>query len=313
MKLKYALIEKLHILTRRELHLFLYICQIQNDYTGTVDGLHYRDVVGFTGMCKQSVYNSLRSLEDKGMIDVSRSSKIDFDICIPGNAFPDRDALKEGYVNLNRKAFRTAMFRKLKAHEIYLLLEFLKCTHEGSSSMVRNVEDLYDRMQKLLGVTERVIRSYLHSMRQFFSIGIKNGKYYITYLHSAFKLPKPGEEKAEIDWYREHIVEEGCRRSRTAYTEKAFDDVKGLLRTYKPDEYQGIGQRLMESIAKSVEGIRQKERSLNPKYVHKLLREALGLPESEESRRRKEEERARKRSKKNFENIMKHWNDPEPV
>ena len=47
-------------------------------------------------------------------------------------------------------------------------------------------QKFYEVFTKLLHVTKRVIRCYLHSLRRFFSVGIKDGLYYITLLHSVF-------------------------------------------------------------------------------------------------------------------------------
>lgn len=279
MKLKYLIIGKLHTLTRREFHLLLYACRIQDDATGKVEGLYYRDVMKHTGMCKQSVYNALRGLEAKGIIRITGRTDVDCNIRIIDNDFPDAAARSEGYVNLNREAFRTVAFGKLKAPEIYMLLEFLKGTHENGHSLVIGVKKLYEKFKKILGVTDRVIRSYLHSLRQFFSIGIKEGQYYITYMHSAFR--KPGREgKTETAVYREHLVSKECRRCHIQYTQKELEDVATLTtRNYQPGKYPEVLRILMQCIRFSVEGLRWKDRALNPKYIHKLLRRALDLPD----------------------------------
>lgn len=309
MKLKYRIIEKLHTLTRREFHLLLYACRIQDEATGRVEGVYYRDVMKHTGMCKQSVYNALRGLETKGIIMIIGHTDVDCDIEIIDNAFPDAAARSEGYVNLNREAFRSAAFRKLKGHEIYMLLEFLKGTHENGHSLIDGVDHLYEKYTKRLGVTDRVIRSYLHSLRSFFSIGIKAGKYYITYLHKKFEKPKPGEAKSGADWYREHVVCREFVRNRITYGAKDQADAEGLLRIYPPSKHTNVIQALAQSIAKSVEGIQCKDRTANLPWIHKLLRQALGLPETEKSK----EEKERKAFDQRFQQIMESWNDPEPV
>lgn len=300
MKLKYRLIEKLHTLTRREFHLFLYACRIQDDTTGRVEGLYYRDVMKHTGMCKQSVYNALHGLEAKGIIRITGRTDIDCNIRIPDNDFPDAAAWSEGYVNLNREAFRR--IGALKAPEIYLLLEFLKGTHEGSGSLIIGVRRLYKKYRELLGVTVRVIRSYLHRLKQFFSIGIKDGKYYITYLHSVFRKPGGKGSRSEIEVYREHLISKECRRSHIQYTQKELEDVVTLTtHNYRPGKYPEVLRILMQCIRSSAEGLRWKDRSLNPKYIHKLLRRALDLPAKKSDQRPEAE------------NNRNAWNDPEPA
>lgn len=226
-----------------------------------------------TGMCKQSFYNALKGLEEKRIITVTKESDVDYDVCILGNAVPDDETRKQGYVKLNRKAFRSKAFGALKAHEKYLLLEFLKGTHENGHSIRIGVDRFYQKYEGILGVSKRVIRGYLHHLRSFFSIGIKNGMYYITYLHSVFAEERGG--KSEERQYFEHMVRKECRRNHTPEEEKGIEDTAELVnqyRQYLADGRNGMLKLLMRCIGRSVEGIERKKRKLNAKYVHKLVR-----------------------------------------
>lgn len=288
MKIKYTIISKLNTLSAKEMDLFFYLCMNMNQHTGYVEGVYYRDVMKVAGMCKQSFYNALKGLEEKEIVRVEKLSEVDYNVLILDNDFPDAEARSKGYVKLNRKAFRKKEFWKLKAHEKYMLLEFLKGTHENGHSIRIGVETLYENYTKLLGVSKRVIRGYLHNLRKFFSIGIKDGKYFITYLHSVFSDDRRRQKKSEESWYREHLVRKECWRNHIEYNEEEMIKLAYLPRQYKEfvdgqseiEKIMGAAKVLMLCIRTSIEGIRQKDRQLQPKYIHKLMRKAIGLPES---------------------------------
>lgn len=283
MKIKYTIICKLNKLSSKEMDLFFYLCQCMKQETGYVEGVYYRDVMKQTGMCKQSFYNALKGLEQKKIVTVTKQSEVDYNVLILDNDFPNDTERKKGYVKLNRKAFRSGRFWKLKAHEKYMLLEFLKGTHENGHSLQMKTENLYEKFRKLLGVTDRVIRGYLHNLRKFFSIGIKHGKYYITYLHSVFSdIDRESRiKKAEVMWFREHLVRKECWRNHISYEESAINDTAELVKQYH--EYSKTAgldmiQLLMFCIRKSIEDTEWKERVLSVKYVHMLVRKELGMP-----------------------------------
>lgn len=278
MRIKYSLLPKLRNLTNREMDFFLHIARYQ-DRSGFVVGVHNQAVCRATGMCKQSFYTSMRGLAEKGVITYDRNDN-DYDIMILGNNFAYENAWKEGYINLQRKVFHQKKFKALKANEKYMLMEFLKRTNESSKTSFHiYTKNFYRNFIGFLGVTKRVIRAYLHSLRRFFSIGIKNGQYYITYRHSVFG---PKEETIHIDDQDyEYFVKTQCRRNRIRYTVDSLKDTAGLFKTYRP-LYARIDLTLRElremvasAICKSVENKEPLDRQLNPKYVHKLLREDL--------------------------------------
>ena len=136
MRIKYSLIDKLKNLTSTEMDLFLYIAKYQR-LNGFVAGVHNQNVCKATGMCKQSFYTAMRGLERKEIVKISRTSDIDYDFLILGNDFTGDDAFKagcEGYIDLSRSIFHKKQFKQLKAKEKWLLLYFLHCTHDNSSS-----------------------------------------------------------------------------------------------------------------------------------------------------------------------------------
>lgn len=277
MKIKHEIIPKTNVLTAKEWDLLLYIISIEDQETGFVEGVHYRDVMKYTGMCKQSFYNAMGGLEQKNIVKVTRTSEVDYNMLILDNGFPDHNW--RGYVKLSRKVFRTEKFRKLKAHEKYMLFEFLKGTYENGHSMCIGVKKFYEKFQQLLGVTVRVLRSYLHNLKKFFSIGIKNGKYYITYLHSVFE-DKDHSGKSEESVHLEQLVKKECHRNHISFDDDNLEDTAYLVkqyRTYQDGGTKGIIELLMYCIRMSIEGIRWKDRMLQSRYIHLLVRKGLGI------------------------------------
>lgn len=260
----------------------LYIARKQ-DLRGCVVGVHNQDVCRNTGMCKQSFYSAMRGLERKGVIQVYKASEIDYDITILDNDCEDKQTggffCPEGYINLQRSVFRQKRFKKLKAKEKWMLMYFLHITHENSSSYRIGTRTLYQKFTKLLGVTSRVIRSYLHNLRTFFSIGIVKGNYFITYRHSVFD---PKDEIGTERSCHENFVKAAVRRNkiRTA----AYQDIRQtaeLVKQYRQiarDMGYDIFEVLRLCIRESVKNKeRPKDRKLQDKYIHKLMRKALAL------------------------------------
>lgn len=278
MRIKYSLLDRIKNLTSTELDFLLYIARKQ-DLRGCVVGVHNQDVCRNTGMCKQSFYTAMRGLEKKGVIRTFKASEIDYDITILDNDFSYDGAFNEGYINLQRSVFRQKHFKKLKAKEKWMLMYFLHITHENSSSYRIGTKTFYDKFTKLLRVSGRVIRSYLHNLRRFFSIGIVKGKYFITYRHSVFKA------KDEIGTERcchENFVAAAARRNRIReVTYQSIRDTAELVKQYRQDAAvrgYDIFEILRICIRESVKDKeRPKDRKLQDKYIHKLVRKTLAL------------------------------------
>ena len=141
----------------------------------------------------------------------------------------------------------------------------------------------YEKFTKLLHISEKVLRSYLHSLKKFFSIGLKDGKYYITYLHSAFKQLAAGDAawKSERSWYLEGLIKKECHRLHISYEKQELEDVAYLPVQYQNyEDRKSLFERVKSCIRQSIDGIRYSERTLQNKYIHKLLKKALEIPET---------------------------------
>lgn len=280
MRIKYSLIDKLKNLTSTEMDLFLYIAKYQR-LNGFVAGVHNQNVCKATGMCKQSFYTAMRGLERKEIVKISRTSDIDYDFLILGNDFTGDDAFKagcEGYIDLSRSIFHKKQFQQLKAKEKWLLLYFLHCTHDNSSSYRIGTGNFYKKFCTLLGVTKRMVRSYLHSLRAFFSVGIVKGIYYITYKRSVFNQKQGEQEKQEHEFFASALLRRNKIRK---YNQEALAETAKLIKQYRGiahDSGYNIFDVLEKAVRESIpDESKPKDRKLSYKYVHKLVRKTLAL------------------------------------
>lgn len=280
MRIKYSLIDKLKNLTSTEMDLFLYIAKYQR-LNGFVAGVHNQNVCKATGMCKQSFYTAMRGLERKEIVKISRTSDIDYDFLILGNDFTGDDAFKagcEGYIDLSRSIFHKKQFKQLKAKEKWLLLYFLHCTHDNSSSYRIGTGNFYKKFCTLLGVTKRMVRSYLHSLRAFFSVGIVKGIYYITFKKSVFNQKQGEQEKQEHEFFASDLLRRNKIRK---YNQEALAETAKLIKQYRGiahDSGYNIFDVLEKAVRESIpDESKPKDRKLSYKYVHKLVRKTLGL------------------------------------
>lgn len=276
MKIKYSLLDRLCNLTNKEVDFLLYVAHYQDDY-GRIRGIYYRDVCQACDMCKQTFYDVLRSLQQKGVITYVRADR-DYNITILDNDFSYKGSYEEGYINVSRSVFDTDKFNRLRAKEKIFVLHLMKVTHENAKSFQIRTENFYKKYTELLGVTKKILRGYLHSMRSFFSVGKKDGKYFITFLASVFKARR---DVSETDQLLGHEVKTHCRRCKIKDIDsqaQAVEDTMQLVKQYRPEAKErgvDILDVLQDCIWTSVQGF--KHRVLNPKYVHKLIRIKLGL------------------------------------
>ena len=142
-------------------------------------------------------------------------------------------------------------------------------------------QKFYEVFTKLLHVTKRVIRCYLHSLRRFFSVGIKDGLYYITFLHSVFAQE---EEKGEETQEYEYFTEVQCRRYQIHYDQTELSETAILIKQYRNMVIETGGtlvelkELLARAMEKSVRGLQRKDRMLQHRYVHMLLKNLIMEP-----------------------------------
>lgn len=275
-------------LTGYEIDFILYISQYQDD-SGKITGVYYKDVIKALGMSAQEFYDVKNSLIKKGIIKSIKNSYWDHDIQILDNDFsnPDRDVHK-GYLSTNQDIFYNQAFKELKPNAKLLAMEFMNITlatkmNTGSNCHKIGVDKFYEKYMSLFGVTKRAVQNYLKELRTFFSIGIKEGLYYITPKKLVYRTLG---RKSENEKYNENEVVVACRRKkvRVSRQDATVSDVAKLVHQYKSRaKFLGLNilEVLKECISTSIDTIFQRKSVpvdiLQPKHIHMLLKQQLNM------------------------------------
>lgn len=274
-------------LTSNAIDLILFLARMQ-DNTGFVRGVYYKNVCDELCISIQTYYDLIGQLSDAGLIQWEKNSPIDRDIRLVDNDFSYNGALNEGYINVSRSFFFTEEFRKMRAGSKLLALDCLRLGEINHGSFRIGTRKFFERYMVLLKVSIRSLRQYLSEIRQFFSVGIKNHIYYIT----PKKETRDRLTESEHQRCYRQVAGAACRRVKIwlADAGKAFVGLCGLFDTYKQDEARAIDsgkapflasyimEAVRESICKinaAVERKKDWQRILNPKMVHKCLRDRL--------------------------------------
>lgn len=285
-KIKYPVFKKLlnKNLTHSEVILLLYLGMHQ-DESGWSRGIYFKDIKVETGMSAQSYYNAWRGLERKKIISTRKTHSKDRDFQILENDLKAKN-FKEGYYDLSQKIFSDPEFSELKANEILLAMEMLKNNMAGERAFIIGAKTFFEKYMQLFNVNERTLRSYLQSLRKFFHIKFKCGKYsFLARFNRVYKKYVPGEI-GEAESYRKDVVKTGCRRAKIKdFSEKEFSDTMRLLTQYK--DYatpEHLARSLIKAIENSLKIINENVKIksnwryiLNCKLVHTILRAELSI------------------------------------
>lgn len=270
-------------LSSLEIDFLLLIGRIQDD-TGLATGVYYRDVTKKLKCSNQQFYNILRSLAQKELIVCRKSSYYDYDIQILENDFSNPEAYQKGYISLKKGMF-CEKFRSLKAGEKLLAMELLRRQEIQYRKIQKNslcfkVSTVLKIFGTMLGVTARVLRGYLKHIMEWFSVGVKDGKYYITPKKAAYEEPfGTFSDQAVCD---QNIICTICHRNRIqtdGYNQDAVKDTAELLTQYRAiaehagiDLVDAIRVCILRSVDKTKDTFVAKGRRLEQKLVHKLLK-----------------------------------------
>lgn len=264
--------------TANEITFLLYISMFQ-DLTGRVTGVHYKDVCDATNMSIQGYYDVKESLESKGFVKCEKNDYSDCDITIVGNAYNGEEYNRAGYINTNHNIFFCKEFQELKAGAKLLAMKLMIITFSGKGYFEIGVKKFYDKengYQKRFDVSSRVMRSYLMSLKPLFSIGIKDGKYYIEPKKIIYR--KAGT-KEETERFREKAVEVVLRRSRIKDPGAGEQEIYSLFKQYDAKaevEKKQLVSLIDRAVKKSLEILNKgkswiKYKIINIKLIHKLL------------------------------------------
>ena len=273
-------------LTALEVDMMIYLSRYQDD-TGSIPGVYYRNVCTSTGMSNQSFYNVLRSLTAKGLISMKKNSPTDYDICILDNDCSNYKAIGQ-YVNTNQKMFYSDAFAKMKGTEKLLAIFFLLRCGENHGGFRLDVEKFIEKLTEKFEIKKRMLILYLKQVKEFFSIGRKDNKYYVHVKKATTERCSSENKRLNV-----YLVKAACRRLGIKDASNAeINDTADLLSQYRkeikkkneetqnaPSIYDAIRGSLAvmdepDNVGDSVENGAYR---LRPKLVHKVLRTLLGL------------------------------------
>jgi len=261
MRLPIKLIEKLNNLTNCEMNMYLWLCENQND-NGAVSGVRPSDFLDI--MSKQSFYNALNGLNDKGLIRLGlRKKRHEYKISLNEVTIVG-DEWKECYINLNKKLFQCEDFKKLKSREKYLMLLFyvktsVAVTPSGTKAVHSIEKDtFYEKYSKLLNRSKRRIMEYMHSLKKFFNINIKLRKrtrkhqeetvkeYKIGRNRNTYSLDVKEDKNGRVKHRRQHVMAMVRKYNLKGVTEEFINDVIGLYKNHIKNYTEARIDRAME-------------------------------------------------------------------
>ena len=285
MQLAYETLLKLNNVSRTEMNIFLQCVRYQ-DEEGQVVGAYYKyfmDLLGFKS--KQTFYNVLRSLSEKKLLSYTQNVKGDYDIHVENQAYVHQE--KPDYIDLNKEIFQSKEFFRLKAHEKYMLLDLMRSTALNKGIRVIRVEEFYQKYCKALQVSKRIIQIYLHTLRKYFSVRIKDGKYFIKFLGGKlFEKPKRAikgkrstyiSNNTAVDQQREYIGTVLLRRKQLARKRQEDALELGKLMYQYRSIIREMGKDVFSVFSTVLHNHAEESTLFDIKYFHKMLRQALKL------------------------------------
>lgn len=285
-KLKASVVQRMisKQLTSAEVNFITYISHFQDD-TGRIVGIYYKDICNALNLSYQGFYDTLHGLVNKEIIYAKKNFHSDWDIEIVGNNF---EKFKESYINMGHVIFHKEEFLALKANEKMLAMLFIQ--YAGANSKIINKENsgkyfigvakFYEMYASLFSVSKRIIQRYLHALKQFFSIGIKDKKYFITPL---IKVYKKEYDTTDMEYLTEHIKRVACRRDKVDCSKASSSDIQEtfkLVKQYEKEMKNKVVDFFLNAFGRSIKIQNEKckakkdwKRVIKPKFIHKLMLE----------------------------------------
>lgn len=297
MQLEYSTFLQLNTVSKTAMNVFLQLVRYQNQH-GKVHGAYYRFFMRTLGFkSKQTFYNVLEKLDEKGLILIKHTTHGDYDIIVKNNTYENQK--KKDYINLNRKIFQSREFFEMKAHEKYMMIDMIRSTQLNRGLRVIGVEEFYQKYKEIFGVTKRIVREYLATIRQYFKVWIKSGNYYIQFIggelfeeeteekinkknNKSYRVPKSGTKQK-----REYDATVLMRRHKMATSKESdVSDLAELMTQYRPTInkiYNGNNPNVTDSAAlwdaftDVMQTVSERLHQFEIKTFHKILRTSLGL------------------------------------
>lgn len=285
-------------LTGKEID-FLIVLSFFQDKRGIVRGVHYKQMMEQAKMSAQSFYDCKESLEDKGLI---RSVGVhgDYDITFLGNDFTgytpeDYEAGNVKYLSTATALFRDRNFRHLKPKQKLLVMDIYNIQMAGSPRGVQayqigrdnfirkyaNTENLDGTCNKgLLDITPRTLQKYLKMLRLYFSVGLKDGKYFFTLRRAFGKRAETRKTEKQVEM--EQILTAACRRNLIKdVDEREWKGILNILQNREKDllnyfiDVSDVVKKMIERLNAAIDNPRKWKRRLKDTLFLQLFNEEV--------------------------------------
>lgn len=299
-------------LTRCEVGFMLCASRYQ-DKAGHIKGLYYKDISDEMGCSYPMFYAAMRSLQAKGFISCEKNDATDYDITILGNDYQTGAIYKDDrenyqnkpYINTRHDIFYSSDFHKMKAGAQLMAMELMGLTRLSGGQYKENARNFLQKYMNRLGVQMRTLRIYLTQLREFFSIGIKNGMYWIRAKKNVYR----NGGNTETENYNEQQIRMTCRRNKIQTGEGSeVQDIRDLIKQYGK-QCIAAGRNALETVQEAVRrsvnpvwGMSAEDKVLMPKLVHKWVRKLL-IEEGESGQRIVEAKEGKVSVKNSFNNF----------
>lgn len=255
--------------TSCEISMLLYISRICNSF-GSLRDLNYHNVCKELGISQQSFYNTLYSLEEKGLILIDK-----YDSCINCtiiNNLYHKENFKQGYINTNHDFLYSKEFINAKVNVKKIVLMFLLGYKNKLNAYVLKIRTLINNLGGLK--RKSVVWEYLNVLKQWFIIGEKRKSPMEDSIITLY-LIYPGSTKKVMELYWHNIIDNFCRNYDIEATEKNKEDVISLIKIYSHNKNNAREfNLLLDTICKTS----LSHNALIPALINKTLKYKLITP-----------------------------------
>jgi len=262
------------LFTKTEVLFLIWLSRLQDD-DGSVFGVHYKNASRDLGICFQSFYDVIKSLEKKGVIETDWYGKHGYwNFRILDNDYSSGNYSEKPYLNTNHLILHRPEFYNLSLNQIVIVLNIIKIMNFGSRNSKNNNISL--RLETLMRWTGKSRRSVLKmikgmsSIKHFLSFDVEGDNVFIPLGFNKFRLNELHPAK-ESDIKTFHAIKHTLHRMRNKSLlnnedlKKMVDDICILMRQYKIKTFEAISGFVHDTLIGCGH--------LSPRYLHSLIRE----------------------------------------
>lgn len=260
---RFGNVDHLSSVTASEFDLLLYL-SVRQDPWGRVHGIYYKDAtLELMFGSKQTFYNALYGLRDKGFIIINPNSLYNdtWDCIIVDNVYYDEKDDRKGYFNTNRAFLHTPEFYKLKVNEKRLCILLAK-KYQTNNYMRFGLDVYPETIASWLGIkSTSLVFEYMETIKNFFPHNrVTKGRGVMFHLFKDNVIPFDSNLVSENERFLSHKIIAFCREHRISYTLKDLKDLIILIGQYASISIGYLYGTICDVLIN--------KRSIEPKLIH---------------------------------------------